>query len=225
VNSFRSITRYNQRHRHSPGSHRRGGPGPSQQHDDTARARRPQDAHHDCPTVAAARHRRDGSADLSAACGGAAQTEQAGPARLRRPPPLPAPPMCSPPTSTPTTPTTSTEMMAVFTHDSVINNHPFRDVARGIDEIRGILLNERASARDDDPYQISDVQVDGNTVSWNHVWSAAPVRSGAPRGTPPSSRTARSSSGPTHPHIRAGEARSTPRHTLDHAASQPQGAQ
>ncbi len=62
-------------------------------------------------------------------------------------------------------------VMALFTEQSVVTNHPFSINSRGITDIRSLQEEDRAAAAEVNPYEIFNVQVTGNTVTWDHVWT------------------------------------------------------
>ena len=64
-------------------------------------------------------------------------------------------------------------IMALFTEESVLNRHPMGIVALGgIAEIREVQIRDIAtSTHTGDAYVISNVEVSGNTVTWDHVWT------------------------------------------------------
>lgn len=62
-------------------------------------------------------------------------------------------------------------VMALFADDAVITDHPFAGVTEGTEAIRTLHVRDVEAAGGDDAYQISDLQVSGNTVTWNHVWN------------------------------------------------------
>jgi hypothetical protein len=61
-------------------------------------------------------------------------------------------------------------VMAVFTEDSVISGHPFTSEASGLTAIRGVQGSDIAAGASTDAYSISNVEVDGDTVTWDQVW-------------------------------------------------------
>lgn len=62
------------------------------------------------------------------------------------------------------------EVMAFFTEDSVVIGHPFAPESSGLAEIRAVQIRDLLAAAAEDPYTISNVEVSGNTVTWDHVW-------------------------------------------------------
>jgi len=61
-------------------------------------------------------------------------------------------------------------VMAVFTEDSVVYGHPFSSESAGLTTIRSVQLTDLAAAASSDAYSISNVEVNGDTVTWDHVW-------------------------------------------------------
>jgi ketosteroid isomerase-like protein len=61
-------------------------------------------------------------------------------------------------------------VLELFTEESTITGHPAGPDIEGLESIRNLNVTDRAWAHADDPYTISDVEVDGDTVTWNHVW-------------------------------------------------------
>ncbi len=64
-------------------------------------------------------------------------------------------------------------IMAFFTEQSVITGHPLSasDVT-GIAPIKNLHQMDLSLAAEVDPYIISNVEVSGNTVTWDHVWTS-----------------------------------------------------
>jgi uncharacterized protein (TIGR02246 family) len=61
-------------------------------------------------------------------------------------------------------------VMAVFTEDSVVYGHPFSPESAGLAAIRTAQTMDLAAGASTDAYSISNVEVDGDTVTWDHVW-------------------------------------------------------
>ncbi len=61
-------------------------------------------------------------------------------------------------------------VMSMFSEASVVTGHPFADSPTGLAAIRSIQLADLASAGPD-AYTISNVEVTGDTVTWDHVWT------------------------------------------------------
>jgi len=59
-------------------------------------------------------------------------------------------------------------VMALFAEDAVLTGHPFADLATGRSEIRVVHAREVDGANS---YTISNVEVSGNTVTWDHEWN------------------------------------------------------
>ena len=60
------------------------------------------------------------------------------------------------------------EVMTFFTEESTITGHPY-----GINNpslIRSMQRRDLVSAADENAYTISNVEVSGNTVTWDHLW-------------------------------------------------------
>jgi ketosteroid isomerase-like protein len=64
------------------------------------------------------------------------------------------------------------DAMAAFAEDSRMIDHPLNPVElNGKEEIRrGVSQTVNLSREDPDPYAISNVVAEGNTVSWSYVW-------------------------------------------------------
>jgi hypothetical protein len=61
-------------------------------------------------------------------------------------------------------------VMAVFTEDSVVYGHPFGPESAGLAAIRSVQTTDLAAGASTDAYSISNIEVDGDTVTWDHVW-------------------------------------------------------
>lgn len=59
----------------------------------------------------------------------------------------------------------------LFAEDALMTGHPFGAHADGIDTILNVHAADRAIAAVETPYEISNIEVTGNTVSWDHVWT------------------------------------------------------
>lgn len=62
------------------------------------------------------------------------------------------------------------EVMTFFTEDSVVTGHPFAASSVGLAEIRGVHQADINAASEENPYTISNVEVSGDTVTWDHLW-------------------------------------------------------
>lgn len=62
------------------------------------------------------------------------------------------------------------EVMTAFTDESVITGHPFADESAGLAEIRSLHLGDMSAAAQTDAYEFSNIEVSGDTVTWDHVW-------------------------------------------------------
>ena len=62
-------------------------------------------------------------------------------------------------------------VMAVFSEDSVVTGHPFVPEAAGLAAIRALQTQDIESAAVQDAYTISNVEVTGDTVTWDHIWT------------------------------------------------------
>ncbi len=62
------------------------------------------------------------------------------------------------------------EVMTFFSEDSVVTGHPAAATSTGLDQIRALHQQDINSAADENAYTISNVQVSGDTVTWDHVW-------------------------------------------------------
>ena len=62
-------------------------------------------------------------------------------------------------------------VVALFTEESVLTGYAGFDTSwTGLDEIREATVEDRASSTDVDAYAFVDVEVTGDTVTWNHTW-------------------------------------------------------
>lgn len=61
-------------------------------------------------------------------------------------------------------------VMAVFTEDSVVYGHPFSPQSAGLAAIRSVQIDDIAAGATTNAYTISNVEVNGDTVTWDHVW-------------------------------------------------------
>ena len=61
-------------------------------------------------------------------------------------------------------------VMAVFTEDSVMYGHPLFSESVGLTRIRMVQTLDLAKAASTDAYSISNIEVDGDTVTWDHLW-------------------------------------------------------
>ena len=61
-------------------------------------------------------------------------------------------------------------VMDLFTEDSVVIGHPFAGESIGLTAIRAVQVQDIERVGTDDAYTISNVQVTGNIVTWDHVW-------------------------------------------------------
>jgi len=64
------------------------------------------------------------------------------------------------------------DVMAAFAEDSLLIDHPLNpgQLSGKAAVRRGVADTVTSSRVDPDPYSISDVGVDGDTVSWSYVW-------------------------------------------------------
>jgi hypothetical protein len=63
-------------------------------------------------------------------------------------------------------------IVAVFSEDAVITDHAmFRGELTGPAEIQSLHLDDMSRAAEGDAYSISNVEADGDTVTWDHVWT------------------------------------------------------
>ncbi len=62
-------------------------------------------------------------------------------------------------------------VMAFFTEESVVTDHPFAVEAAGLSSIRILHSQDIRSAAESNAYRISNVEVTGDTVTWDHVWT------------------------------------------------------
>ena len=61
-------------------------------------------------------------------------------------------------------------VMALFTEDSVVTGSPYAAESSGLAEIRAPVAKGIGDAADDEALTISNVEVAGDTVSWDDVW-------------------------------------------------------
>ena len=61
-------------------------------------------------------------------------------------------------------------MMEFFTEDSIVNAHPLADNLRGLDSIRRLTVDAIAESGSTNIYEISNVAVTGDTVTWDYTW-------------------------------------------------------
>lgn len=63
-------------------------------------------------------------------------------------------------------------VMELFTEQSVVAGHPFSTTGSetGLDSIRSFQRIDMTAAAEEDAYTISNVEVSGNTVTWDHLW-------------------------------------------------------
>lgn len=61
-------------------------------------------------------------------------------------------------------------VMELFTEESVVTGHPFADQSEGLDAIRGVQIEDIASAAGQNAYTFSNVEVDGDRVTWDSQW-------------------------------------------------------
>jgi ketosteroid isomerase-like protein len=62
-------------------------------------------------------------------------------------------------------------VMAFFTEESAVTDHPFAAEAAGLSAIRNLNFQDISVAAESGAYRISNVEVTGNTVTWDHVWT------------------------------------------------------
>lgn len=61
-------------------------------------------------------------------------------------------------------------VMEVFTEESVVYGHPFSSESAGLTAIRSVQVSDLSAGATTDAYSISNVEVSGDTVTWDHVW-------------------------------------------------------
>ena len=64
-------------------------------------------------------------------------------------------------------------VMALFSEESVVTGHPFEASSAGLAAIRAVQVDDINAAATDNPYTISNLDVSGDTVTWDHVWTSA----------------------------------------------------
>lgn len=62
-------------------------------------------------------------------------------------------------------------VMALFSEESVVTRHPFANRSEGLDAIRDLQVSDIGAAATSDAYTISNVEVSGDTVTWDHAWT------------------------------------------------------
>ena len=63
-------------------------------------------------------------------------------------------------------------VMVLFSEDSVLSGHPLAsEPVAGLDAIRSHHLTDMSTAAETDAYTPSNVEVSGDTVTWDHVWT------------------------------------------------------
>ena len=62
------------------------------------------------------------------------------------------------------------EIMVFFSEESIITGHPYPVEGKGLDGIRELHIADRQAAAADEPYMISNVEVVGDTVTWDQTW-------------------------------------------------------
>jgi hypothetical protein len=63
-------------------------------------------------------------------------------------------------------------VMAFFTEESVVTGHPFSAESAGLSAIRALQSRDIGAAANLGAYEISNVEVTGDTVTWDHVWTS-----------------------------------------------------
>lgn len=63
-------------------------------------------------------------------------------------------------------------VMELFTEESVVAGHPYSTTGSetGLEAIRTFQRIDMTAAAEEDAYTISNVEVSGDTVTWDHVW-------------------------------------------------------
>jgi len=62
-------------------------------------------------------------------------------------------------------------IMELFSDESVITDHPFSGSSTGLTAIRALHVQDRAAAASENAYTISNIEVTGTTVTWDHTWT------------------------------------------------------
>ena len=63
-------------------------------------------------------------------------------------------------------------VMVFYTEDSVGDRpHLFAPKTTGLKQIRIVQIQDMGNKASEDAYSISNVQVTGNTVTWDHLWT------------------------------------------------------
>ena len=60
--------------------------------------------------------------------------------------------------------------MAVFSEESVVTGHPFDAETTGLVAIRALNVDDILASAKENAYTISNVEVTGNTVTWDQAW-------------------------------------------------------
>ena len=62
-------------------------------------------------------------------------------------------------------------VMTFFSEDSVVTGHPFAAESAGLTAIRLVQVADISAAAAENAYTISNMEVTGDTVTWDHVWT------------------------------------------------------
>ena len=62
-------------------------------------------------------------------------------------------------------------VMALFSDESVLTRHPFAARSTGLSAIRSVQLRDLSAAAPADAYHMSNVEVSGDTVTWDHEFT------------------------------------------------------
>ena len=62
-------------------------------------------------------------------------------------------------------------VMALFSDESVVTDHPIVSRAAGLTAIRNVQLRDIDQAASVDAYTMFNVEVSGDTVTWDHVFT------------------------------------------------------
>jgi ketosteroid isomerase-like protein len=64
-------------------------------------------------------------------------------------------------------------VVAFYVEDAVITGHPFATRTQGSGAIRDLMVRDiAASDKSGESYEVSNVQVKGDTVTWEHLWKS-----------------------------------------------------
>ena len=62
-------------------------------------------------------------------------------------------------------------LMELFSEESVLTGHPLASESAGIDAIREVQLGDLGAGSSANAYEFSNVEVSGDTVTWDFLWT------------------------------------------------------